>query len=110
MPTFVPHVLVGIGISVAIWLLSDDGWPGLVIGAILAVTLWVMLRIGPVPEGEDPAVPATGYLATAVVGVGLGYVFYRLGDENGVWWSVGFILAGLVLPVRTAVGRTPNAR
>ena len=110
MPTFVPHVLVGVGITVAIWLLSNDGWPGLVIGAVLAVTLWVMLRVRPVEPGEDPAVAATGYLATAVVAVGFGYVFYRLGDENGAWWSIGFILAGLVMPVRHSLGRGPSTR
>ena len=49
--------------------------------------------------------PAVNYLATAVVGGALGYLFYRLGDENAVWWSVGFILAGLVIPVSTTVTR-----
>jgi hypothetical protein len=109
MPTFVPHVLIGVGITLAIWLLSADGWPGLVIGAVLAATLWVMLRVGPVREGEDAALPALDYLATGVVAVALGYVFYRIGDENGVWWSVGFILAGLVLPARNVLGRASSA-
>lgn len=105
MPSFVPHVLIGVGITLAIWLLSDAEWPGLVIGAVLAFALWLMLRLRPVEEGQDPGVPATSYLATGVVGVAFGYLFYRLGDENGVWWSVGFILAGLVIPVGTAVSR-----
>lgn len=105
MPTFIPQVLVGIGITLAIWLLSDAEWPGLVIGAVLAVALWLMLRLRPIEEGQDPGVPAVNYLATAVVGVALGYLFYRLGDENAVWWSVGFILAGLVIPVSTSVTR-----
>ena len=105
MPTYVAHVLIGVGITVAIWLLTDDGWPGLIIGAVLAVALWLMLRIGPVAEGEEPGVRATGYLATGVVGVALGYAFFRIGDGNGVWWSVGFILAALVLPVGTSAVR-----
>jgi hypothetical protein len=108
MASFVPQVLVGLGITLAIWLLTDDGWPGLVIGAVLALALWLVLRLRPIEEGRDPGVPAIGYLATAVVGVALGYLFYRLGDENAVWWSVGFILAGLVIPVSTTVSRGPS--
>ncbi|HWM74144.1 MAG TPA: hypothetical protein VNQ53_10415 [Nocardioides sp.] len=108
MPSFVPHVLIGAGITLAIWLLSDDGWPGLVIGVVLAFALWLMLRLRPVEEGQDPQVPPTSFLATAVVGVAFGYLFYRLGDENAVWWSVGFILAGLVIPVGAAVSRGPS--
>ena len=105
MPTFIPHVLVAIGVTLAVWLLSDAEWPGLVIGAVLALALWLMLRLRPIEEGQDPGVPAVSYLATAVVGVALGYLFYRLGDENAVWWSVGFILAGLVIPASTTVTR-----
>ena len=105
MPSFVPHVLIGVGTTLAIWLLNDDGWPGLVIGAVLAFALWLMLRLRPIEEGQDPGVPATRYAATAVVGVALGYLCYRLGDENAIWWSVGFILAGLVIPVSTTVAR-----
>ena len=105
MPTFIPQVLVGIGITLAVWLLGDAEWPGLVIGAVLAFALWLMLRLRPIEEGQDPGVPATRYVATAVVGVALGYLFYRLGDENAAWWSVGFILVGLVIPVSTTVAR-----
>jgi hypothetical protein len=105
IPTFVPQVLIGIGVTLAMWLLSCAEWPGLVIGAVLAFALWLMLRLRPVEEGRDPGVPAVAYLAAAVVGVGLGHLFYRLGDENAVWWSVGFILAGLVIPVSATMTR-----
>ncbi len=105
MPAFVPHVLIGAGTTLAIWLLNDDGWPGLVIGAVLALALWVMLRLGPVPEGESRRVPVAGHLSTAVVAVALGYVFFRIGDDNGAWWGVGFILAGLVVPAGSTVAR-----
>jgi len=105
MPTFVSHVLTGVGITVAIWLLNGADWPGLVIGAVLALALWLMLLFRPVEEGESRSVPTTGFLATAVVGVAFGYLFYRLGDDNGSWWAVGFILAGLIIPVGSAVKR-----
>jgi hypothetical protein len=106
MPSFVPQVLVGLGITLAIWLLSGAEWPGLVIGAVLALALWLMLRLRPVEEGQDPGVPTVGYLDTAVIGVALGYLCYRFGDENAAWWSVGFILAGLVFSSRRVLART----
>ena len=107
--TVLPQVLVGLAITLAVWLLSDSEWPALVIGAVLASALWLMLRLRPIEEGQDPGVPPLSYLATAVVGVALGYLFYELGDENAVWWAVGFILAGLIIPVSTTVTRGPSS-
>lgn len=109
MPSPLPHVLVAATTTLAVWLLSDDGWPGLVIGGLAAFALWLMLRLRPVREGEDPAVPATAYLAAAVAGTALGYLGYLLGDRNGAWWPVGFILAGLVLPAASRVRQRADA-
>jgi hypothetical protein len=104
-PSFVLQLLIGLGITLAVWLLSGVEWPGLVIGAVLAVSLWLMLLLGPVEEGKDRRVPPLAYLSAAVVGVALGYAFYRIGDENGSWWAVGFIIAGVALPIGTAATR-----
>jgi hypothetical protein len=38
--------------------------------------------------------------------VALGYLCYWFGDENAAWWSVGFILAGLVFSSRRVLART----
>ena len=104
MPSFVPHVLVGIGITLAIWLLSDDGWPGLVIGAVLAFALWLMLQLRPIEEGQDRRVPAVAYLATAAVG--LPSAISSTGSVTRTRLVVGrFILAGLVIPASTTVTR-----
>jgi hypothetical protein len=102
-----PTLAVATAVTVAVGLLTAVGWPGFVIGAVLAVALWLMLFLGSSEAVRHGAVPLATYAGAAVVGVALGYVFFRLGDENGAWWSVSFILAGAVMAgASSRAGRT----
>ena len=100
------QVLVAAAITVAVGLLSGGEWPAFIIGAVLSLSLWVMLYAGACARPERPVqLQPLAYLTAAVVGVALGYAFYRIGDDNGVWWAVGFILAGVVLPIGAKANR-----
>lgn len=93
-------VAVATAITVVVGLLTRDGWPGYAIGAGLALSLWVMLLFGSYATTGHLArtVSPTTYAGAAVTGVLLGYLSFRIGDDNGVWWAVGFIAAGVLTP------------
>lgn len=92
-------LLTAASISVVVGLLTDQGWPGLVIGAILALSLWGMLFFGSFERGKDEhgVVPAAHYAPAAGLAVLLGYLFFTMLDDNGAAWAIGFILAGVPL-------------
>ncbi len=89
------------------------GWPGFLIGSVLALSLWMMLLFGSYATNGQLArtVPPAAYAGAAVTGVLLGYLCFRLGDDNGAWWAVGFIVAGAATPWgRRAVGESTDER
>ncbi|WP_147454099.1 hypothetical protein [Tessaracoccus antarcticus] len=86
---------VVVGVSVAVGLLTDVGWPGFVIGAVLSFSLWVMLFLGPANFAAR-SVPASQFAWAALGSVALGYLIFRLGGENPVMWATGFIAVGVV--------------
>ena len=99
-------LLVAASTTLAVWLLSGRHWTDAVIGAVLSLSLWVMLFAGSFAGEPRGVVPARVYAMAAVLGTALGYVFFRTQD-NGAWWATGFILAGAVLPsVSRMSGRT----
>ena len=99
-------LVVAAGTTLAVWLLGGRHWTDAVIGAVLSLSLWVMLFAGSFASEPRGVVPARDYALAAFVGTALGYVFFRTQD-NGAWWATGFILAGAVLPAVTrASGRT----
>ena len=102
--TLAPVLSVGALVTAAVGLLTADGWPGYVVGAVLALSLWVMLFCGSLATPARGAVSPRSYALAALVGVVLGYVVFRIGD-GGAFWAVGFILAGAVLPAVPAARR-----
>lgn len=100
MRTLLLTLLVGAGTTAAVGLLTADGWPGYVVGAVLAFSLWMMLFFGTYVEKRDDAawVAVDRYLLASVVGVLLGFAMFALGDDNAAFWAPGFIIAGVVLP------------
>ncbi|MGY2130271.1 hypothetical protein [Blastococcus sp. SYSU DS0617] len=97
MRDHLPTLAVAAAITVAVGLLTAAGWPGFVIGAVLAASLWMMLFFGSFEGDQRGAVPPATYAGAAVVAVALGYVLFRLGDDNGAWWAPAFIIAGAIM-------------
>ncbi|NEK85088.1 hypothetical protein GCU60_04825 [Blastococcus saxobsidens] len=98
-----PTAAVAAAVTVAVGLLTDAGWPGFVIGAGLALALWIMLFLGPFEATQRGAAPWATYAGAAVLAVALGYAFFRLGNGNGAWWAPAFIMAGVIM-ARTSPG------
>lgn len=100
MFTLAQQVLVAAVTTVVVGVLAGGEWPHFVIGALLALSLWVMLFAGSYARPRHAHVDSREYAVAAVVGVALGYVvtWFGGGEENAVWWAVGFILAGVVIP------------
>lgn len=102
-------LLVAAAIIVSIGLLGGRGWPSFVMGAILALALWVMLFFGSY-AGAGSAGAVRGrvgvaeYAVAAVVGVGLGYAMSLIAD-GPMWFPVGFILAGVLVPAGRLASR-----
>ncbi len=84
----------GLAISGAVGLLTGKGWPGFVIGALLALALWVMLFYGVSQNLRTRNVPASQYGAAALAAVLVGFLVYKLSGDNPTMWSVGFIVVG----------------
>ncbi|MFC3689013.1 hypothetical protein [Aquipuribacter hungaricus] len=94
-----PYLLVAAAVSVAVGLVSDDGWAGYVVGAVLALSLWVMLLFGAMGQGRPlAAVPPLHYAGCAAAAVALGAASYLLVGASPSW-AVGFIFAGVLWPV-----------
>ena len=95
-------LLVAAAITLAIFLLGGREWPQLVVGAVLALSLWVMLFAGSYAGPQRGRTSAAVYAVAAAVGLVIGYVMTQVGDGSS-WWAVGFILAGVLVPAgRTA--------
>lgn len=106
MRTALLTVLVGAAVSVAIGAVTADGWPGYVVGAVLALALWVMLLFGSSARpGERWTVRWEDYLVAAVVGLLLGGAMFLASDDNAAFWAPGFIIGGVLLPSASAAVR-----
>jgi hypothetical protein len=100
------HLLVVAAVSVAVGLLSGGAW-ALLVGFVLALSLWGMLFAGTyaVRPGEPRGtISLTQYAVAAGVAVVLGYVMVRIGG-NPSFWAVGFIMAGVLVPAGSAAVR-----
>ena len=85
-------LLTAAAVTAAVGLISGDGWTSYVVGAVLALSLWVMLFFGAMSTGVKPArVPPAHYAGAAAVAVAIGAVTSWLTD-TGAAWAIGFIL------------------
>jgi hypothetical protein len=103
-------LLVAAAVSAVVGLVSGDGWPGYLVGAVLALSLWLMLFFGSFGQGaRSAAVPPAAYAGCAAVGLALGALFYLVMD-TGPAWAIGFILAGVLWPAaaRARADRQPG--
>ncbi|GAA5118105.1 hypothetical protein GCM10023339_30120 [Alloalcanivorax gelatiniphagus] len=102
------HLLVALAFTVVVGLASGGTWPYFLMGAVLALALWVMLFAGSWSGADREArgrTSALHYAAAAVAALVLGYAMYVIGD-GASWWAVGVILAGVLVPAGTAIGRS----
>lgn len=91
------HFVIAGLTAVAIGLLDGQGWPSYVLGAVLALSLWVMLFAGSFAGPDRGSVQPPQFAVAAVIGIALGFAIAHLGD-NSSFWAVGFIMAGAVVP------------
>lgn len=103
MSTLLGHLVVGLAVTVVVGVVSGGGWAYFVVGAVLALSLWVMLLAGSYAgaPAERGRTSLRHYAVAAVASVALGWVMYVVGD-GASWWAVGFILAGAVVPAATS--------
>lgn len=104
MKNFAFVVLIAAAVAVAVGVLTGLGLPGFIIGVTLALVLWVMLFVGSQFRSRGASVPAAPYAMAAVAAVAIGYLVFRIGDENPAFWSVGFIMAGAITSVIPRAG------
>lgn len=102
-------LLVAVALTLAIGFVSGGRWPHFLMGAIFALSLWLILFIG--SSGGSVVVGAVdwpNYAMASAIALFLGSVFWFVGgSDNGAWWGVGVILAGtLVVPRRRASSDT----
>lgn len=83
--------------AVVVALLDGQGWPSLLIGAILALVLWVMAFAGSYATPQRGVVVPEAYGAAAVVSVVAGWVVVGVLDASS-GWAVGAIIGGAVAP------------
>ena len=108
MRTLALTLVVGAATTAVVGWVTGGGWPGYVVGAVLAGSLWLMLFLGSsvAERGGSPWVAVDRYLLASALGVVLGGAMFALGDDNAAFWAPGFIVAGVVLPSTTvAAGR-----
>jgi O-antigen/teichoic acid export membrane protein len=106
MPHLLGHLLVAAAVTLAVGLLTGGAW-AFVVGAVLSLSLWVMLFAGSwaTRPGESRGTTSVGqYALAAALGVVLGYVMFRVGG-NASFWAVGFIMAGAIVPAGAAASR-----
>lgn len=102
------QLVVGLAITLVVTvggalLLDQPWWAAAVMGAVLALALWVMLwigdavRLGRLETRVSPMVYATG----GVIGSVLGLLLAAVAD-NAAFVSVGFVAAGVLAPAARA--------
>jgi hypothetical protein len=104
MPSSVAQLLVAAAVTLVVGVVTGEGWPGYVVGAVLALSLWVMIFAASYahPGGvADMRTSPRQYALAAALGVAIGWAMYVVGD-GASWWAVGFILAGVLVPAGSA--------
>ncbi len=81
-------------------------WRGFVIGAVLALSLWVMLLYGLYGIYKTFRVPAQQYAAAAVAAVAVGFLIFKLTHDNTLVWPPAFIVVGTGAIALSAIRRT----
>ncbi|MBC9958016.1 hypothetical protein [Yimella sp. cx-51] len=77
---------------------GDVWWAYPIMGALLAFILWVMLSAGTwLRKTERGVVDPKAYATAGVIAVVIGAFMGLLTKEN-TFWSVGFIIAGAIIP------------
>lgn len=109
MKKFAPHLLTGAALAVAIGLVAGREWPAFVVGAVLALVLYLMLFAGTyaLPPGRRGRVTPVNYLTAAVLTFGVGLALYLMTDSL-IWWSAAAIVAGAVVPTTQLVQRNDS--
>lgn len=96
------HLLTALVVTLVVGTVSGGGWNFLV-GAVLALSLWVMVFAGSYATSGGRTT-ASQYAGAALFALVLGYVMFRVGGA-ATWWSVGFILAGAIVPAGVSAHR-----
>ncbi len=106
------HLLLAVAlpVTVAVGLIDDQGWPSYAIGAVLCLSLWVMLFAGSYAgqRSSRGVVDPMSYAVAAVIGIVVGLVLVQVGDDSALW-SAGFIIGAVtVIGSRLARGGEPR--
>mgnify|MGYP000847650563 FL=1 len=83
--------------AVVVGLVDGQGWPSLLIGAILALVVWVALFAGSYATPERGVVTPEGYGVAAIIAVAAGWAVVTLLDMS-TGWGVGAVIGGAVVP------------
>lgn len=107
--TLLTGVAIAVGVPVAARLTGDEGpwWVLVIIGAVLALALWVMLWAGAAGRTSlsRAVVDPRAYAGAGVLGILLGPVLMGMVSDNRAFWAVGFILAGTLLEASSLARR-----
>ena len=83
MPASLAQLLVAAAVTLVVGVVTGEGWPGYVVGAVLSLSLWVMIFAGSYahPGGvADMRVSPRQYALAAALGVAIGWAMYVVGD------------------------------
>lgn len=106
MPSAVWTLLVAAATTVVVGIVTADGWPGYVVGAVLSLALWMMLFAGTWAQpGGLQWVRVRDFLVASVLGLLLGGALFLASDDNAAFWAPGFIVGGVLLPSASAAVR-----
>lgn len=112
MNTVLAHLLIAAAVTVVVGVASGGGWAYFVVGAVLSLSLWVMLFAGsyatPVKDPGNGRVSVRQYAIAAALAVVLGGTMVLVLD-GPTWWAVGVIVAGGVIPASSAVAQRSSA-
>lgn len=110
MKRFAPYLLTGAALTLAIGLVAGREWPAFVVGAVLALVLYLMLFAGSyaLPPGRRGRVTPVNYLTAAVITFGVGLALYLMTDGL-IWWALAAIVAGAVVPATQLAQRNDSS-
>lgn len=105
-------LLVAGALTLAIGFISGGRWPHFLMGAIFALSLWLMLFIG--SSGGSVIVRVVdwaNYAMASAIALLLGSIFWIIGGrDNGAWWGVGVILAGTLVSAKPRTSSDTGSR
>ena len=97
MTTWISHLAVAAALTAAIGLLASEGWPGWVMGAVMALSLAVGTLFG-----SRLRLPLRSYAVGALVTLVTGYVMSLIGGFG--FWPVGAVFGIVLAPVMSRQG------